>query len=103
MLYKIETANDRLYEEWKANIGEERAQSVVINRIGLLYHNILLEFAYDATRTWKDTKALFRQKWFRKILERADDFFADENVKYRMLLKTKSAILCHLYWKYGRK
>ncbi len=102
MIDKIEAANDRLYKQWKKNIGE-RAETVITNRIGLLYHNILLEFACDANRAWKDIRTLFRQKWFRKTLERADEFFADENIKYRMLLKTKSALLCGLYWKYGRK
>lgn len=93
---KIEISNNIIHQTLVNYLGE-RAETAVVNRLMPLYKNILCECLYESACNWKYVHFLFRQTWFLKVLNHVDHFLADENPKFRALLKTKSSTLFWLY------
>ena len=78
------------------------AAGTVAKRISLLYKNYLAECIDQKEMDLCFFCFLFRQKWFRRSLDYVDEVYADEDRKYRALLKTKSPTLFYLYCAYVR-
>ena len=99
LIRKLESANEIIYSEIQGYLQKE-AKATVARRISLLYKNILAESLDPKTRSTRFIYCLFRQKWLRKSLDHVDTIYADEDPKYRALLKTKSPTLFCLYRAY---
>lgn len=101
LIQKLESANEILYSELKEHLREE-AMATVARRISLLYKNILAECLDSNAKPARFVYYLFGQTWLRRSLDYVDEIYADDDPKYRMLLKTKSPTLFCLYRAYVR-
>ena len=107
VLQAIDTINcldkgaNAVFYALKAYLGE-KAEHLVVNRIGPLYRDLLPKFIEQGNCNAQMVYTLFRKKWFRLSLDHVDDIYADEDPKYRALLKTKSPTLFCLYRAYVR-
>lgn len=101
LIQKLEQANEFIFEELEKSLNGQAA-STVAKRISLLYKNFLAECIEQRQNNLHFIYFLFKQKWFRRSLDYVDEIYADEDPKYRMLLKTKSPTLFCLYRAYVR-
>ena len=101
MIQKIETSNDRIAAELNCLLGDSAA-AVTARRMAPLYKEIIGTLVHHPETPITFILFLFRQKWFRLTLNYADQFYADEALKFRRLLKCKSGFLFWLYLKTRR-
>lgn len=101
LICRLEQANSMIYEELKKKLNEQAAGTVA-KRISLLYKNFLAECIDQKDKNLRFFCFLFKQKWFRRSLDYVDEIYADEDPKYRALLKMKSPTLFCLYCAYVR-
>ena len=101
-IHKIETSNLKIYQSLLEHMGDPAASVAVVKRLAPLYKNILSECINSPDCTRHFLKYLFSQRWFRKVLDYSDTFAADEDPKFRTLLKTKSPTLFWLYLRISR-
>lgn len=97
LINDLEWVNFRIYDGIKNVLCGQAEQSVSI-RIGKLYRNYIAMFIREEYSP-ELVKYLFKQYWFRKSLKYVDVVYYDEDVKFRMLLKLKSASAFLVYIK----
>jgi glycosyltransferase involved in cell wall biosynthesis len=94
LVREIETANDRIYSRLKQILGDQDAEQAVAKRTGILYRNIIFSFVHGEISP-SAVRQLYLCRWFRRGLDFTDDLFADEDRKFRFIMKTKSfGLLC---------
>lgn len=94
---KLEVVYEKIHHAMCNHVDEVVSSLAIIKRLMPLYRNAAAQCVHDPECTWKFLKYLFSQCWFRKVLDYVDVFAADEDPKYRALLKTKSPVLFWLY------
>ena len=99
---KYEKVNDKIYLTLIDLVGKD-AEMVIENRMGQLYKEMLSMINNGQKCSFMFVHNLFANKWFKKVLSHVDQYFFDESNKYRMILKTRSAILFWLFLKYKNK
>ncbi|MDO4413676.1 MAG: glycosyltransferase family 2 protein [Erysipelotrichaceae bacterium] len=95
LIWQIENTNNLLYDSTKALFGNE-AESITAKRISKLYRNFIFEITENEEIDADFLNDLFRQHWFRKVISQKD-FMQDEDWKYRMIIRLKSAKLFMMY------
>lgn len=91
---RIEASNEKIYRVLK-NYESKEVYDVMQDRMGHIYHDVLMDVVQDPKCTYAFCKMLFRKKWFRETLKHVDTVYADESPKYRMILKCGSP---QLFW-----
>ena len=98
-LHKLEIANDLVYNAL-ADYLQDKAKHAVAKRAGIAYRRVLSECIQSGESGIGFVFCLFSKRWFRRSLDHVDEIYADEDPKYRALLKTKSPTLFCLYRMY---
>ena len=93
---RIELESDKVCDSLTSLLGTN-AEKHVLNKVGTRYANVFLEAISKPNMKKEHIKSFYRKKWFRKVLDNADDFFRNESMKFRWLLKTKSISLLLMY------
>ena len=99
---RTEDANEQIYKQLEQMAGND-ALPAMLHRMGEIYGDVLLAVMYAPEISYSFVLMLFRQKWFGKTLAHADELYARENKKFRMILKSKSAILFWIYWNWNHR
>ncbi len=100
-VHQMETANDVIAKSLEKTFGDE-AEQLTVCRMGPIYRDFLFGIINSGQCDPALISELFRQKWFRKVISQKD-FLLNENWKFRMILRTKSAFLFQVYLKYQNR
>lgn len=99
---KFEKVNDIIYDQLFRILGTD-ADLLIERRMANLYKDILAIINGGQKCSFIFIYSLFKKKWFKKMLSHTDQYFENENEKYRMILKTQSSIIFWIYLKYKIK
>lgn len=104
ILAKWDEYNDKIYDSLKLMFGR-KSMEYIARRIGKLYKNFLGEIIAQNEINKQLIKCIFHRYWFRQSLNYVDDIYSDDNIKFRLVLKTKSSGLFIWFikitrWKY---
>lgn len=97
----FEMANHKIREKMYDILGKE-TDNIMRNRASAFYDNVILNGIINSKKEIKYSliKFLFQQQEFRNTLENVDYGYVNEGKKFKMILKTKSAIVFWFFVKY---
>lgn len=95
LFQKLENANDLIYNELSKIYGH-KVDFYVARRIGILYKVFLLEIISEKNVKKEKLKYLYSLRWFKKSLADVDYLYADDDKKFKWILKTKKWYL--VFW-----
>jgi glycosyltransferase involved in cell wall biosynthesis len=88
----LEELNDKIYDSLKPMFGW-KAMHYVARRIGKFYKYVLREIIAQNEIDKQLIKFIFHEYWFRQSLNYVDNIYSDDDIKFRLVLKTKSPCL----------
>lgn len=101
LIENFERLHNKIYECLLKIFNDSTAKMLTVKHIGVVYRNFVFEKIINGSdHSFNLISYLYSQKWFRLSLEYVDEIYADENKKFKFLMKTKSAILFYIYIKF---
>lgn len=98
---RLENLHNEMYNRILFLFDKDISEALITKHIGVVYRNFIFEKILNGSEhSFNLISYLYSQKWFRLSLEYVDEIYADENKKFKFLMKTKSAILFYIYIKF---